>query len=98
MRGNLGGPLRLLRSMRGEGTLLWGANGSRAVTYAIDVYGQGQMRSASGDVRGDLAVLVSRSPSNVRLRFADGAETPITLTEIEADTATIELQGPAPAP
>jgi hypothetical protein len=96
MRGNLGGPLRLLRSMRGQGTLLWGANGSRAVTYAIDVYGQGQMRTASGDVRGDLAALVSRSPANVRLRFEDGTEVPAALNDIEADTATVELQGPAP--
>ena len=65
MRGNLGGPLRLLRSMRGQGTLLWGANGSRPVAYAIDVYGQGQMRTASGDVRGDLAALVSRDRKSV---------------------------------
>jgi hypothetical protein len=98
MRGNLGGPLRLLHSLRGEGTLLWGTNGKRPVAYAIDVYGQGQMRSASGDVRGDLANLVSRSPANVRLRFADGAEVPVALTDVQADAATIELNGPAPAP
>jgi hypothetical protein len=96
MRGNLGGPLRLLRSMRGQGTLLWGANGSRPVAYAIDVYGQGQMRTASGDVRGDLAALVSRLPANVRLRLEDGTEAPAALNDIEADTATVELQGPAP--
>jgi hypothetical protein len=98
MRGNLGGPLRLLHTLRGDGTLLWGANGQRPVAYAIDVYGQGQMRTASGDVRGDLAALVSRSPANVRLRFADGFEAPVALSEIEVDTATIELQGPPPAP
>jgi hypothetical protein len=98
MRGNLGGPLRLLHSLRGEGTLLWGTNGKRPVAYAIDVYGQGQMRSASGDVRGDLANLVSRSPANVRLRFADGVEVPVALTDVQPDAATIELNGPAPAP
>ena len=52
----------------------------------------------TGCRRDVLAVLVSRSPANVRLRFADGAETPVALTEIDTDTATIELQGPAPAP
>ena len=98
MRGNLGGPLRLLHTLRGDGTLLWGANGRRPVAYAIDVYGQGQMRTASGDVRGDLANLVSRSPANVRLRFADGVEVRAALNDIGTDTATIELQGPTPAP
>jgi hypothetical protein len=98
MRGNLGGPLRLLHTLRGDGTLLWGTNGRRPVAYAIDVYGQGQMRTASGDVRGDLANLVSRSPANVRLRFADGVEVRAALNDIESDTATIELQGPTPAP
>jgi hypothetical protein len=98
MRGNLGGPLRLLHSLRGEGTLLWGTNGKRPVSYAIDVYGQGQMRSASGDVRGDLANLVSRSPANVRLRFADGVEAPVALTDVQPDVATVELSGPLPAP
>jgi hypothetical protein len=90
------GAVRLIRSIRGEGTLLWGAQGARAVTYAIDVFRQGQMSTASGDVRGDLANLVSRVPANVRLRFADGAEVSASLADIEADGAMIELLGPAP--
>jgi hypothetical protein len=97
MRGKLGGPLRLIRSVRGEGTLLWGASGSRPVSYAFDLYSQGQMRTASGDVRGDLALLVERVPANVRLRLADGAEAPVSLSEIEEDTASIELIEPFPA-
>ena len=67
------------------------------MTYAIDIYGQGKLRSASGDVRGDLAVLVARSPANVRLRFAGlAAVVPVSLGEVDTDTATIELLGPAP--
>jgi hypothetical protein len=34
----------------------------------------------------------------VRLRFADGVEVRAALNDIETDTATIELQGPTPAP
>ena len=88
--------MRLLRTLRGQGTLLWGAKGSRPVTYAVDVYGQGQMRTASGDVRGDLTALVSRSPANLRLRFEDGAEAAVALNDIEADSATVELSGLPP--
>jgi hypothetical protein len=89
--------MRLVRSIRGEGTLLWGVNGTRAVTYAIDVFRQGQMSTASGDVRGDLSSLVSRVPANVRLRFSDGEEVAVALSDIEADAAMIELRGPAPS-
>ncbi|HZZ89730.1 MAG TPA: hypothetical protein VFE13_15490 [Caulobacteraceae bacterium] len=98
MRNSFGGPLKLLGSLRGEGELLWGASGSRPVTYAIDVYSQGSARTASGDVRGDLAVLVARAPANLRLRFSDGTESPVSLGDVEADTATVELLGPAPSP
>jgi hypothetical protein len=34
----------------------------------------------------------------VRLRFEDGTEVAAALNDIEADTATVELQGPAPGP
>jgi hypothetical protein len=93
-----GGRLRLVRSLRDEGTLLWGTLGTRPVTYAIDVYSQGDQQSGTGDVRGDLSILVGRSPSNVRLRLADGAVVAVTLTDIETDGASIELVGPVPSP
>lgn len=93
MRANQSGPLRLVGSLRGEGTLLWGSSGARPVTYSIDVYSQGQMRTGNGEVSGGLSNLVGRSPANVRLRLADGAEVGVALSEIEADRAMIELNG-----
>jgi hypothetical protein len=93
-----GGRLRLVSSLRDEGALLWGSVGTRAVAYAIDLYSQGEHHSGSGDVRGDLACLVGRSPSNVRLRLADGFVVSVALTDIETDGATVELIGPVPSP
>jgi len=47
-------------------------------------------------VGGDLTSLVGRAPANVRLRLADGAVVPVALTDVEADSATVELMGPIP--
>jgi hypothetical protein len=94
MRASHTGPLRLIRSIRGEGTLLWAAASARPVAYAIDLYSQGQMRSGNGEVRGTLSSLVGRNPANVRLRLADGVEIPVELTEIEPDRAMIDLVAP----
>jgi hypothetical protein len=77
---------------------LWGDAGSRPVSYAIDLYSQGEHHSGSGDVRGDLAALVGRSPTNVRLRLADGIVVSVALADIETDGATIELVAPVPSP
>lgn len=97
MRSNFTGPLRLVASIRGEGTLLWANSVGRPVTYAIDLYRQGQLRSANGDVRGSLSSLVGRNPPNVRLRMEDGLEVRIALTDIEADSASIDLLAPVPS-
>lgn len=91
-----GGPLRLVRSLRDEGALLWDKRGERAVAYAIDLYSQGELLSGDGDVRGDLTGLVGRAPANVRLRLADGTVVSVALTDIEADSAAIELLRPIP--
>src|SRR5690242_15805714 len=93
-----GGPLRLIRSLRDAGALLWDKRGERPVAYAIDVYSQGERQSGDGDVRGDLASLVGRVPTNVRLRLADGVVVAVALTDIESDSATVELLGPLPPP
>jgi len=89
-----GGPLRLLKSLRGDGTLMWGRRSARDVAYAIDLYGQGPLLSGDGEVRGDLSDLVDRAPANVRLRLASGRETEIALCGIEADSASIDLVKP----
>ena len=91
MRATVTGPIRLIRSIRGEGTLLWAASSSQTVSYAIDLYRQGQLLSGNGDVRGSLASLVGRNPPNVRLRLADDLEVGIALTDIEADRAMFDL-------
>ena len=92
-----GGRLRLIGTLRGEGTLLWGKSGSRRVSYAIDLFSQGQMRSGNGDVRGDLAALVARAPANVRLSLEDGAEVGVTLADIGSEAAVVELLGTVPS-
>jgi hypothetical protein len=94
MRSTVTGPLRLIRSIRGEGTLLWAASSSQAVSYAIDLYRQGQVLSGNGDIRGSLAGLVGRNPPNVRLRLVGGVEVGIALMDIEADEAIFELVEP----
>jgi hypothetical protein len=94
MRPKNGGRLRLARSLRGAGTLLWGKQGARFVTYAIAIYRQGGFYSGNGDVSGDLACLVNRAPADVRLRLAGGVLIPLALTGIESDGATIDLIPP----
>ena len=90
------GPLRLLKSLRGDGALLWGRHATRAVSYSVDLYGQGRWLSGDGDVRGDLSDLVGRAPVNLRLRLADGREAPVALRDIEPELASIELVNPVP--
>jgi hypothetical protein len=92
-----GGPLRLVKSLRGDGTLMWGRQANRPVSYSIDVYAQGTLMSGDGDVRGELVDLVGKTPVNLRLRLADGEEVRIMFRDISADVASIELLDPAPA-
>ena len=93
-----GGHMRLVQSLRDQGTLLWGVRGERSVAYALDLYSQGEMITGNGDVRGDLATLVGRAPTDVRLRLADGVEVSVALTDVEPDNANIEVLGPLPHP
>jgi hypothetical protein len=90
------GPLRLLKTLRGDGTLVWGRRSTRAVSYSVDLYGQGRWLSGDGDVRGELSELVGRALLNVRLRLADGLEAPISIRDIDAESASIELVNPVP--
>jgi hypothetical protein len=96
MKRGRGGALRLLKSLRGDGTLMWGQRATRAVTYSIDLYGQGQYLSGDGEVLGDLADLVGRAPANPRLRLATGQEATLIFRGIAADSASIELTRPVP--
>ena len=42
------GPMRLVKTLRGQGELRWGSRQVRAVSYAIDFYLQGPLRTAAG--------------------------------------------------
>ena len=86
--------MRLLKSLRGDGTLLWGRSATRPVSYCIDLYRQGRFLSGDGDVRGELSDLVGRAPSNPRLRLESGQEVPIAVRDIAADAASIQLLQP----
>jgi hypothetical protein len=93
-----GGPLRLLKSLRGDGTLMWGRNAHRAVSYCIDLYGQGAFLSGDGDIRGDLADLVGKAPANLRLRTAGGEDFRLVFHDVGANMASVELLSPVYSP
>jgi hypothetical protein len=97
MNPRIGSPLRLLKTMRGEGALVWGKRGFRRVNYCLDLYGHGRILSGDGDMRGDLADLVGRIPLNARLRLAGGEEVRIAFCDIDAEVASIELLAPMSA-
>lgn len=92
-----GGPLRLLKSLRGDGMLMWGVRARRRVAYRIDVYRQGILLSGDGEVSGELSELVGRSPANPRLRLSGGQEVAVGFLDIGADAASIELVGSLPS-
>ncbi|HWA63769.1 MAG TPA: hypothetical protein VG939_20505 [Caulobacteraceae bacterium] len=87
-----GGPLRLVKTLRGAGELRWGSRQTRPVAYAIDFYSQGLQRSAAGDIRGDFAVIAGRPRVEGRLRLEDGEDHRILLLDVEADSAMVEFQ------
>jgi hypothetical protein len=93
-----GGPLRLVRSLRGDGTLMWGRRAARPVSYSIDLYAQGELMSGDGDICGEFTDLVGRMPSDARLKLASGETVQLKLGDIAADTASIELLRPALSP
>ena len=96
-RSHRGGPLKLVKSLRGDGILMWGRRACRRVAYRIDVYRQGLLISGDGEVSGEFSELVGRSPANARLRLAGGQEVPVGFLDIGADAASIELVGPLPS-
>ena len=98
MRSSRGGQLRLIRSFRGSGTLLWGRSATRPVSYSIDIYAQGSFLTADGDVRGRLDDLVGKRPANLRLRLDKGEEARVLFGDISADTASIEIVDPGSLP
>lgn len=94
------GPLRHLGSLRGAGTLIW-SGGSAAVDYELDMFSRGANQSASGNLEGDLSVLLEQAPEDsplpheVYLRLDDGREGRIDLVALEAESAEFDGVGAA---
>jgi hypothetical protein len=98
MQSTRGGRLRLVKSLRGDGALMWGRQATRPVSYSIDLYAQGHFTSGDGDVRGEFRDLVGKTPMNLRLRLAGGEEVRIIFRDVGVEVASIELLSPvAPA-
>ena len=88
--------LKLLTTLRGEGALVW-SGGSIVATYELDVFARGPVRSASGQIEGDLSALVERPAADdgepsagCRLQLDDGREIAIDLVSLEAEGADFE--------
>ncbi len=93
--------LKLIGSLRGAGALVW-SGGAVPAAYEIDLFANGEQRSASGNLEGDFASLaaIDPQPEGLSLRLQDGREVPIDIAELEPDFAefdtTADLSAPAP--
>lgn len=93
--------LKLVGSLRGSGALVW-SGGDVPAAYEIDLFANGDQRSASGNIEGDFARIaaIEPQPEGLRLRLQDGREVPIDVAELEPDFAefdtTADLTVPAP--
>jgi hypothetical protein len=93
--------LKLIGSLRGAGALVW-SGGAIPAAYEIDLFANGDQRSASGNLEGDFAKLavLDPAPEGLLLRLQDGREVAIDIAEIEPDFAEFDtiadLSVPAP--
>jgi len=84
-----GGPMKFLRSLRGEGVLVSDAQ-EVLVTYQLDIFESGFGRTGSGVLEGRLSE--SFTEGAARLRLADGQEFAVTLQDIDDDGAAFETR------
>jgi hypothetical protein len=92
-----GGPMKLLRTLRGDGVLNT-EGGEATVSYQIDVFEQrNRLRSASGTLSGDLPAF-DEDAENVTgtLRLEGGVEVAVTLDSLELDGADVRVTGEFP--
>ena len=89
-RGNR--PLKLLKTLRGDGTLL--ADGRTfTVGYQLDLYADGERSVASGSLDGDFSGLAEAlEGGEAVLTQEDGDETPETLETVEDDGAEFQVR------
>ncbi len=89
--------VHLLGSLRGAGTLAWSAGAPVAVTYEIDIFGAGDIRSISGAAEGDFRSAPEAAEGDedarlpARLTLADGHELAIEVTE--RDSGLVQFEG-----
>ncbi|HLI66373.1 MAG TPA: hypothetical protein VKU90_08410 [Caulobacteraceae bacterium] len=93
-RTNRGGPLKLVRGLRGKGALVW-SGGEIAAAYEIDIFSRGAMFTVSGRIQGDFSALAGGRPSGLRLRLQDDHEIAVNL--ISLTRAAAEFDAPSPA-
>ena len=84
-----GGPLKLIGTLRGDGSLLAAAR-RVAVTYQIELYRRGTMALASGEVSGDMSSRMAQANTGT-LRLETGETVNVTLREVAADMAAFDL-------
>ena len=86
--------LKLLKTLRGDGSLLAAAR-VIAVGYQMDLYADGDRQVASGSLDGDFAGLAEAlEGGDAVLTREDGVETQVTLENVEDDGAEFQVRYP----
>lgn len=89
-------PLRMLGALRGAGLLTW-RGGKGEVDYELDVFGAGDVFSASGSIEGDLVANLASGHGEdaatiaARLRLPDGREIAIDILRLDPPQAQVEV-------
>ena len=91
-RGRGKSPMRLTRTLRGDGVMLVGRKREVPVAYAIDIFDEGERRTATGWIDGAFAAFAKLKAA--RLRLADGVEIGVSLDVQDADSAFVEIEDP----
>lgn len=89
-------PLRLMGALRGVGVLIW-PGGEGEVEYELDVFGAGDIVSASGAIEGDVVANLAPGEGDeaaataARLRLRDGREIAVDILRHDPPQAQVEV-------
>ena len=90
--------LTLVGSLRGAGILVW-SGGAIPAAYGLDIFANGDHRTASGSLEGDFAALATahaaleEPATDVVLKLEDGRELAVDLIDLEPDVSDFEAVG-----
>ena len=84
-----GGPLKLITTLRGSGSLLASARRT-PVTYQIELYRRGQAELASGEAAGEMSPRQAGALT-ATLRLETGQDVGVTIREMAADVASFDV-------